>query len=824
MADNGSSRVKRVQIPVTGMHCASCALIIEKTIKKIDGVQSSSVNYASAKATIDFDPKKIADENTFHSAIAKLGYGSVKSGGKKNKVSLIVSGMESSHCSGIVEKALKGVKGVSEAKVNLASGKAVVEFDSTVVKPEDLVKAIKNSGYDAQVGELVDSEKEARDKEINEYKSKFLVSLAFSLPLLIIVMGEMLGFGMPSFIEENMLAIQFFLATPVVLVGYKFFVSGFRAMANRMPNMYSLVAVGVGAAYLYSIAVSAASITGMEELSMNGLYYETAAFLLTFILLGKYFEALAKGKTSEAIKKLLGLQPKTAVVERKGVEVTIPISEVVVGDIVIVKPGQKIPVDGTLVSGHSSVDESMVTGESIPVEKTIGSKVIGATINKTGSFKFRAEKVGSDTMLAQIIKMVEDAQGSKAPIQALADQISAVFVPAVITIAIISGLIWFVFGGQGAIFALSIFIAVLIIACPCALGLATPTAVMVGTGKAAEHGILFKNAAAIQKAREVQVIVFDKTGTLTKGKPELTDVITAKGFSEETVLGFAAAVEKNSEHPLGEAIVNGAKARGIVVSQAESFNSITGKGVEGKVKGKSVLLGNRALFRERKISMDSFESQLQGLETDGKTAMLLAVDKKPAGIIGVADTIKENSKEAITVLHSLGIETVMLTGDNKRTGEAIARQVGIDRVLAEVLPHQKEDEIRKLQGTGKKVAMVGDGINDAPALAQSDVGIAIGSGTDVAIETGDIVLVKSDLRDVATAIELSGKTMGTIKQNFFWAFVYNIVGIPVAAGILYPFTGWTLSPVIAGTAMAFSSISVVLNSLRLKGFKPKARK
>jgi Cu+-exporting ATPase len=580
--------------------------------------------------------------------------------------------------------------------------------------------------------------------------------------------------------------------------------------------MDTLVSIGVGSAYLYSLYVTFAIWSGSPAYGMGNLYYEVAGFLLTFILLGKYFEAVAKGRTSEAIKKLMGLQAKTAVVVRDGQEIEVKIDEVYVGDVVVVKPGGKVPVDGTVIEGHSSVDESMVSGESIPVEKQAGDKVIGATINKTGAFKFKAEKIGKDTFLAQVIRLVEEAQGSKAPVEELADKISAVFVPAVVVIGLASFIIWMLVG-QGFVFALTTFIAVLIIACPCALGLATPTAVMVGTGLGAEHGILIKNAEALQKAAQLKVIVFDKTGTLTKGEPEVTDL------TNKDLLLYAAVAEKRSEHPLAEAIVKKAQAEGINVPDPESFNSISGKGVEAKLKGETILLGNRLLMREKGIAFADKENMLNELEAQGKTVMLVAKNNSLLGLIAVADTLKQYSKEAVAELHGMGREVVMITGDNKRTGEAIAKQVGIGRVLAEVLPQDKADNIKKLQAEGKKVAMVGDGINDAPALAQADIGIAIGTGTDVAIETGEIVLVKDDLRDVVTAIDLSNYSMLKIKQNLFWAFIYNSLGIPIAAGILYPFTGFLLNPIIAGAAMAFSSVSVVTNSLLMKRFKPRIK-
>ncbi|MHC4792109.1 MAG: heavy metal translocating P-type ATPase, partial [Planctomycetota bacterium] len=754
----------------------------------------------------------------------KAGYNIVKShDGKKDEVVLKISGMESQHCVGIVEKALQSVPGVKSVKVNLATEKATVGFDQAVAKPSHFIEAVKKAGYGAEKTVASDFEKEAREKEIRDYKRRFIVSFLLSAPLMYVMMAFFLGLPVPQIVTDNMAVVQFLLATPVMVVGYQFFTRGFEALLNLNPNMDSLVAIGVGSAYAYSLAATIAILSGSSLFTAMDLYYEVAAFLITFILLGKYFEALAKGRTSEAMKKLLGLQAKTAVVERDGKEIEIPVEEVLIGDIVIVKPGQKIPVDGTIIEGHSSVDESMITGESIPVEKSKGDTVIGATINKTGSFKFKAEKVGSETALAQIVKLVEEAQATKAPIQDLADKISAYFVPAVIVIAIASALFWFAIG-QGFLFVLSIFITVLIIACPCAMGLATPTAVMVGTGKGAENGILIKSAGALQTAHEINAVVFDKTGTITKGEPQVTDIVTKDTASENDVLRFAAIAEKRSEHPLGEAIVNGAKARKITVSEPNSFNSVTGKGVQAKFEGKEILLGNRLLMKDKKTEIGGLEADLQRLEEEGKTAMIVALNGKAIVIVAVADTLKEYSKEAVNALHKMEKSIVMITGDNKRTGQAIAKQVGIDLVLAEVLPEDKAKEIKKLQAEGKKVAMVGDGINDAPALAQADIGIAIGSGTDVAIESGDIILIKDDLRDVVVAMELSGYAMNKIKQNFFWAFIYNVIGIPIAAGVLFPFTGWLLNPVFAGTAMAFSSVSVVTNSLLMKRFRPKIKR
>jgi len=732
------------------------------------------------------------------------------------RIELQIGGMHCASCALVTEKALQKAEGVAEASVNFANEKAYVKFDSSKTSEAALEAVIQKAGYS------VIGDKSAVPNEALAYKRKFLAAILLSAPLMYVMMAPMFSLPIPQFILDNNALVQFLLATPVIFIGRGFFIRGFKALLRRNPSMDSLVAIGVGSAYTYSLAVTVSILSGSGLFGAMDLYYEVAAFLITFILLGKYFEAMAKGRTSEAIKKLLKLGAKTAIVERNGKEVEIPIEGVKPGDIVIVKPGQKIPVDGIVLSGHSFVDESMITGESIPVEKSKGAKAIGATINKTGSFKFRAEKVGSETMLAQIIKLVEEAQASKAPVQELADKISGYFVPAVMLIAIFSSLIWF-FLGMGFLFSLTIFIAVLIIACPCALGLATPTAVMVGTGKGAENGILIKNAAALQRAHEIDTIVFDKTGTLTKGEPEVTDIIAVKGAKKSEVLRLAAVAEKRSEHPLGEAIIKRAKQGKIKIPDTSSFHSITGKGIEAKFRGKSILIGNRKLMEGNKISLKSLEKELGLLENQGKTGMLVAVNGRAIGIIAVADTLKEHSKQAVASLHKMGKQVAMITGDNIRTGHAIAEKLGIDRVLAEVLPEEKASEVKRLQADGKKVAMVGDGINDAPALAQADIGIAIGSGTDVAIESGEIVLIKDDLRDVVTAIELSGYAMKKIKQNFFWAFFYNSVGIPIAAGVLFPFTGWLLSPVIAGTAMAFSSVSVVSNSLLMKRFRAKKK-
>ncbi len=643
--------------------------------------------------------------------------------------------------------------------------------------------------------------------EIAYWRNRLVVAALFGIPLIYLAMAEWFGLPAPELSHVMMALVQFLLATPIMIASWSFFENGLPALVRRAPNMDTLIAVGTLTAYGYSIAVGVFAYLGKD---IGDLYFEIAGILLFFLILGQYLEAITKGKTGEAIKKLLGLQAKTALVIRKGKEVEILIEDVKVSDLVVVKPGQKIPVDGVIMEGHSSVDESMITGESIPVEKKKGDAVVGATLNKTGAFTFKATKVGKDTVLAQIIKLVEQAQASKAPIQEVADKVAAYVVPAVLAISILSFFVW-TFLGYDASFGMMTFVAVLIIACPCAIGLATPTAIMVGTGLGAERGILFKNAAAVQATRELDTIVFDKTGTLTKGEPEVTDVVPLGTMKKDQLVHYAAALEKKSEHPLAEAILKAAKGRILPVT---SFKAVAGKGVQGVVAGKHVLFGNRALMRD--FDTTRIEPVLQKLENQGKTAMLLVVDKKLAGIIAVADTLKEYSAAAVRELQATGKRVVLLTGDNARTAQGIAQQVGITEVIAEVLPDQKVTKIKELQQQGTKVGMVGDGINDAPALTQADVGIAIGSGTDVAIESADVVLIKEDLRDVAAAMRISAYTMRTIKQNLFWAFIYNTIGIPVAAGVLYPWTGWLLNPIIAGAAMALSSVSVVSNSLLMR--------
>ena len=735
-----------------------------------------------------------------------------------------VTGMTCAACSSRVERVLNKMDGVELAEVNLATEDLNISYDEKKLNEEAIIARIEKAGYGAY--EVKEDEKvnsEYKEDEVNSLKKRFILSLIFAIPLLYISMGHMMGAPLPSIIDPmnnamNFALIQLILVIPVMLVGRKFFISGFKNLLHMSPNMDSLISIGTSAAFIYGIYAIVKIAGGDTHFSMD-LYFESGATILTLITLGKYLEARAKGKTSEAIKKLMGLAPKTATIIVDGKEKVVSIDEVKVGDIILVKPGEKLPVDGEIIEGSTSIDEAMITGESIPVEKTIGDNVIGASINKFGMFKYKATKIGRDTVLSQIIKLVEQAQGSKAPIAKLADIISGYFVPTVITLAIISAIGWAI-TGKGLEFSLTIFIAVLVIACPCALGLATPTAIMVGTGKGAENGILIKSGGALEGAYKINTIVFDKTGTITEGKPKVTDIIT-QGISEDEFIKIAASAEKGSEHPLAEAIVEEGKNRGIDLIDIKEFKSVPGEGIIAFLDDKEILLGNKRLMINNNIELKDIEEKATMLAKQGKTPMYMAIDNNLVGIIAVADTLKENSKKAIEALHKLKIEVVMLTGDNERTAKAIAKEVGIDRIVSDVLPVDKANEIKKLQEEGKKVAMVGDGINDAPALAMADIGMAIGSGTDIAIESADIVLMRSDILDVVGAIQLSKATIRNIKENLGWAFGYNILGIPVAMGILYIFGGPLLNPMIAAFAMSFSSVSVLLNALRLKGFKPK---
>ena len=757
------------------------------------------------------------------------------------KMTLRIGGMHCAACSRAVERALKKTDGVESAAVNIATEKAVLEFDDKKLKYKDIVNAVVKAGYQVVGKEEDISEKKA--KEIKEQKIRLIISAIFSIPLFYISMSPMIKFvklPLPEILSHHsnpqiFSIVALILCIPVMVSGYKFYTLGFPALFRGAPNMDSLVAIGTTASFVYSVYSSILSFIGLNPHGDN-LYYESAAVIITLVQFGKYLEARSKGKTGEAIKKLMGLQPKTARIIENGEEKEIKIEDLKVGNILIVRPGEKIPVDGEIIEGYSSVDESMLTGESIPIEKNIGDKVVGASINKTGTFKFKATKVGDDTALAQIIKLVEDAQGSKAPISHIADVVSSYFVPAVIAIALISGIAWFI-AVHNFVFSLTVFVSVLVIACPCALGLATPTAIMVGTGKGAELGILFKNAEALELSQKINAIMFDKTGTLTEGKPYLTDIISNDKSDKERLLLLTASAENGSEHPLGEAIVREAKEKNIKPLPIENFKALSGFGIDAIIDKKRILIGNKKLMEKENISVESFFNETEKLSKEGKTPMYVAKDGKLLGIIACADKLKEDSVDTINRLHKLNIKTVMITGDNKNTAEAIANETGIDIVLSEVLPEEKSNEVKKLQDKNYIVAMVGDGINDAPALTQANVGIAIGSGTDVAIESADIVLVKSKTEDVVTAIELSKATMRDIKQNLFWAFCYNVLGIPVAAGLLHIFReslinsaignflvaimgkDLLLNPIFAALAMSLSSVCVVTNALRLNFFK-----
>ncbi len=807
---------RRESVNIAGMSCAACAARIEKGLNKLEGVSSVNVNFAMEKANIEFDDQ-LVDKTQFDEVIQKLGYRVIEENpSDKNQVELIISGMSCAACSAKIEKSLGKMEGVNQAAVNLTTERARVEYDPSHLKVSEMIHKIQSLGYDAQRAEEIsrDEEKEARQKEIHSLKTSLIVSALLSSPL---VLAMLLGL----FKWENMWVaflhnpyFQLIVAAPIqFIIGSRFYRNAYFALRSKGANMDVLIAMGTSAAFFFSLYN-----VFFEDVApgmMKSLYFEAAAIIITLVLLGKYLEAVAKGRTSEAIKKLMGLQAKTARVIRNGMEEDLPIEEVELGDIVVVRPGEKIPVDGIIAEGHSALDESMLTGESLPVDKKTGDNVFGATINKFGAFKFEVTKVGRDTALSQIIKMVEDAQGTKAPIQKIADQVSAVFVPVVLAIALVTFLIWYS-GGAGINKALISAVAVLVIACPCALGLATPTAIMVGTGKGAENGILIKGGEYLERTYKLNAVVLDKTGTITHGKPEVTDILPLSSRDNKEVLKLAAISEKGSEHPLGIAIYEKGKKGSDSLPDPDEFEAIAGRGVMARIDGQEIYIGTRKLMGERGIDTADIEPTLTGLEDKGKTAMIMAVNDKLEAVLAVADTLKEHSREAIKDLQKMGIEVYMITGDNRRTAQAIASQVGISHVLAEVLPDNKAEEIQKLQAQGKIVAMVGDVINDAPALATADIGMAMGTGTDIAIETADITLMRGDLRTISSAIRLSRKTINKIKQNLFWAFVYNIIGIPFAALGL-------LNPIIAGAAMAFSSVSVVTNSLSLKRYNPNPR-
>ncbi|WP_308639599.1 heavy metal translocating P-type ATPase [Paenibacillus silvisoli] len=798
---------QQTTIQIAGMTCAACANRIEKGLQKLEGVEQANVNFALEKASVSYDPMKV-NVSEMEQKIEDLGYGI-----SKDEVDLQLMGMTCAACASRIEKGLRKLAGVRSATVNFAAETAHVVFNANDVSVTDMIKKIDQLGYQAVRKEEV-AEGNYKQREIRHKKIQFLVSAVLSLPLLWAMVGHF-TFTSWMYVPEIFMNpwLQLILATPVqFMIGSQFYVGAYKALRNKSANMDVLVALGTSAAYFYSLYLTLQWATSTDTHHSPDMYYETSAILITLIILGKLFEALAKGRTSEAIKKLMSLQAKTATVVRDGQEIAIPIESVLIGDVVLVKPGEKIPVDGVVLEGQSAVDEAMLTGESMPVEKRAGEAVIGATVNKHGAMKVKATRVGKETALAQIIKVVEDAQGSKAPIQRIADSISGIFVPIVVGIAVVTFLLWFFFVSPGEFAsALEKAIAVLVIACPCALGLATPTSIMAGSGRSAEFGILFKGGEHLESMHRVQTIILDKTGTVTKGKPELTDV-QIEGMEEETALRLIGAAEKQSEHPLAEAIVEGIVAREIAIAAAEYFEAIPGYGVRAVVEGTEVLVGTRKLMHRENINYGQAGEMMEHYESEGKTAMLVAINSSFAGIVAVADTIKETSKEAVAALRQLGIEVIMITGDNKRTAAAIAERVGINHVLAEVLPEGKADEVKKLQAQGKKVAMVGDGINDAPALATADVGIAIGTGTDIAMEAADVTLMRGDLNSIVGAIQISRKTMANIKQNLFWALGYNALGIPIAAVGL-------LAPWVAGAAMALSSVSVVLNALRLQRVK-----
>ncbi|MBP7964355.1 MAG: copper-translocating P-type ATPase [Caldilineaceae bacterium] len=816
---------KELIIPVTGMHCANCSTTVARNLKRMKGVSDASVSYASERASVVYDPELVSPQE-METLLHEIGYGMTKA-----EADLAISGMTCNNCAATITRSLKRLDGVIEADASYASERATVTYLPSMVEMSDIKRAIRDAGYKVIETEgmdkaaQVDAEQAAREADIRDKRNKLIVGAILSAVIMTLSMGHMVGLNIHF---PGQLWVVAALTVPVQFwVGRDYFTSAWKAAKNRTSNMDTLVALGSSVAFFYSLGVL---ILGLDTMRYP-VYFESAAMIITFIIVGKYLEAKAKGQAGAAIRSLLDLRAKTARIVRAGEEVEIPVDEVLVGDIIVVRPGEKVAVDGAVVEGSSSIDESMITGESLPVTKQAGDSVIGGTINKTGSFRFRATAVGKATALAQIVKMVQDAQASRAPIQALADRVAAVFVPAVITLAVIVGAAWYIWGaplyfpemsrvGTSLIF----MAAVLLISCPCALGLATPTAIMAGTGVGANKGILIKNAESLQRAGDITTVILDKTGTLTKGKPAVTDVVVRGAWVASQLLQLAASAEKNSEHPLGEAIVERAKTDGLTLSEPSFFDSVTGKGVAAVVDGQEILLGNAAMMRERGVNLDEVAADMQRLQDEGKTAMIVAVLSQVAGLIAVADTVKESSAAAVAAMHKAGLHVVMLTGDNRRTAQAIARQVGLDpdtEVVAEVLPGDKAEVVRQRQAAGEVVAMVGDGINDAPALAQSDVGMAIGTGTDVAIEAADITLMRGDLRSVPQAISLSRRTLRTIKENLFWAFFYNVAAIPVAAGLLVPLFGpkYQLNPAIAALAMAFSSVFVVSNSLRLRGVK-----
>ncbi|MDN4492016.1 heavy metal translocating P-type ATPase [Ureibacillus aquaedulcis] len=798
-----TNALKETSLQIIGMTCAACAARIEKGLNKLDGVEEANVNLALEKSIIKFNPQKV-NEQEFEKKIEALGYGVVK-----DKKEFSITGMTCAACAARIEKGLGKIDGVTLANVNLALENATVEFNPSRVSMSDIISRVEKLGYGAKIKDDSQAASNHREEAIQKQQRKFIFSALLSLPLLWTMVGH---FSFTSFIYVPEILmnpwVQLVLATPVqFIIGGQFYISAYKALRDQSANMDVLVVMGTSAAYFYSV-YQAVVTNGQPQ--YPHLYFETSAVLITLILLGKLFEAKAKGRSSEAIKKLMGLQAKTALVIRNGLEKELLIDGVVVGDLILIRPGEKIPVDGEVLEGNTVVDESMLTGESLPIEKETGSLVFGSTMNKNGFITIRATKVGRDTALSQIIKVVEEAQGSKAPIQRLTDKISDIFVPVVIALAIITYIVWLVFITPGEFVpALESLIAVLVIACPCALGLATPTSIMAGSGRAAELGILFKGGEHLEQTHHINTVVVDKTGTVTNGQPVLTDVVVADGMNVRMLLSFIGSAEKQSEHPLAESIIRGIEQQGIKLREVRDFEALPGYGVKATVNQRAILVGTRKLMEKYHIKIPNALIIMEKLEAEGKTAMIVSIDGKYAGIIAVADTIKDTSRQAIERLHAMGIEVIMMTGDNERTAKAIAQQVGIQRVIPELLPEGKAEEVKKLQALGRKVAMVGDGINDAPALAVANIGMAIGTGTDIAMEAADITLIRGDLNSIADAIIMSQKTMANIKQNLFWAFGYNTLGIPIAAAGL-------LAPWLAGAAMAFSSVSVVLNALRLQ--------
>ena len=819
-----AAQTEHADIPVAGMTCSHCAERITQALTAMDGVHKAHVNHKHGRAAVDYDPARVSLRDLL-AAIEHAGY---TPGATRLRVA--IRGMTCASCVSAIETALKRTPGVVAADVNLSTESAEVTYQPGQVDLEGIKQAVRDSGYDAVeppagTAEGVDQQEQARQGEYRTLMRKFWFAAVISVPVVFLSYPDLFGIGqwLPSGSTARRLvwAGLGVLALPVMLwSGSDFYVGMWAALKHRSANMHTLIATGITAAFLYSV-VAVAYPRMFPDPALAEVFWDVTTVVVALVVLGMALEIKAKGRTSEAIKKLIGLQAKTARVLREGQERDIPVEEVVAGDTVVVRPGEKIPVDGEVTEGASSVDESMITGESIPVEKNPGDEVIGATLNKTGSFRFRATKVGKDTALANIIRMVQDAQGSKAPIQRVVDQVSGYFVPTVMILAVLAFVAWYDIGPDPrAVYATIVLVTTLIIACPCALGLATPTSLTVGIGKGAEQGILIRSGDALQTAKKLDAIVLDKTGTITKGEPALTDVVAVNGFDEDEVLAFAASLERGSEHPLGEAIVQGAMDRKLSLLDAAGFAAIPGHGVSGRIGDSEVLLGNAKLMRDRGVAIESLQNDWERLANAGKTPMFVAVDGKPAGLVAVADTVKPDSQAAIRRLRAMGLEVVMLTGDNRRTADAIAKQVGVDRVLAEVLPEDKAHEIQKLQLEGKVVGMVGDGINDAPALAQADVGFAIGTGTDVAIEASDVTLIKGSLTGVVTAMAISRATMRNVYQNLFGAFIYNTAGIPVAMGLLYPFLGILLSPLIAAAAMAFSSVTVVTNANRLRYYQP----